>query len=327
MRTLASGRKRALFAATGILALGLAGVADARPGSGSSSGSRGSRTFDAPATTRTAPTTAQPMQRTQTPQTFPQRPGQQPQTAPSGGFGRGLAGGLLGGLVGAGLIGMLFGGGFSGGLGGFSSFLGLLLQLALIGGLAMLAMRYFRRRQEPALAGQGPMARSGLGFPGPQGGPVPQGGMGFGGGPARPAAPRGEPITIGPADYSAFERVLGEVNAAYSRGDVAALWTLATSEMAGYFQEELNDNARQGVVNTTANVRLLQGDLAEAWREGPAEYATVAMRFQLTDVTVERATGRVVAGDANRPQEVTEVWTFRRDAGGPWKLSAIQQTA
>ena len=28
-----------------------------------------------------------------------------------------------------------------------------------------------------------------------------------------------------------------------------------------------------------------------------------------------------------RPEEVTEVWTFRRDNGGPWKVSAIQQAA
>src|SRR3712207_7461286 len=58
----------------------------------------------------------------------------------------------------------------------------------------------------------------------------------------------------------------------------AALWGLATPEMAGYIQEELNENASNGVVNTVANVRLVQGDLAEAWREGESDYATVAMR-------------------------------------------------
>jgi predicted lipid-binding transport protein (Tim44 family) len=95
--------------------------------------------------------------------------------------------------------------------------------------------------------------------------------------------------------------------------------------MAGYIQEEINENARNGVVNTVSNVRLVQGDLAEAWREGGTDYATVAMRYALTDVTTEKATGRIVDGDPNRVSEVTEIWTFRRDAGGPWKLSAIQQ--
>jgi predicted lipid-binding transport protein (Tim44 family) len=96
--------------------------------------------------------------------------------------------------------------------------------------------------------------------------------------------------------------------------------------MAGYLQEELNENARNGVINKSSNVRLLQGDLAEAWREGEADYATVAMRFSMNDTTVDKATGRVVAGDPNSPLEATEIWTFRRDRGGPWKLSAIQQS-
>ena len=50
------------------------------------------------------------------------------------------------------------------------------------------------------------------------------------------------------------------------------------------------------------------------------------MRFSLIDQTVERASGRVVEGDPVRPVEATELWTFRRAPGGPWLLSAIQQT-
>ena len=62
-------------------------------------------------------------------------------------------------------------------------------------------------------------------------------------------------------------------------------------------------------------------------REGATDYASVAMRYSLKDVILDRTTGRVVDGDRDRPQEVTEVWTFRRDNGGPWKVSAIQQAA
>ena len=63
--------------------------------------------------------------------------------------------------------------------------------------------------------------------------------------------------------------------------------SLATAEMASYFGEELSANASKGVINRVADVKLLQGDLAEAWREGEAEYATVAMRYSLNDTTVE----------------------------------------
>ncbi len=109
---------------------------------------------------------------------------------------------------------------------------------------------------------------------------------------------------------------------AYGREDVAAIWTLATPEMAGYFQEELNENARDGVINKVSRVQLLSGDLAEAWREGATDYATVAMRYAITEQVTESASGKVVSGGSD---EVTEIWTFRRDHGGPWKLSAVQQ--
>ena len=331
-----SRRGRFALALAGVLALGMAGIAEARPGGKSGGfGSRGSRTFDAPAATRTAPSTAAPIQRSQTTpgQIQQQRPGAPVGQAaqPSRGFGFG--GGLMAGLLGAGLLGALFGSGFFGGLGGLASMLGLLLQVALIGGLIYLALRFFRRRSEPqpAYAGPGGYERSALGGMGPTGGGMGAGlggraGLGAGTGAAN--APvrreRSDELGIGPADYGAFEKTLHGVQTAYGREDVAALWTLATPEMAGYVQEELNENARNNAINKISDVRLLQGDLAEAWREGPTDYATVAMRYALKDVTLDRTTGRVLDGDRDNPQEVTELWTFRRDQGGPWKVSAIQ---
>ncbi len=68
------------------------------------------------------------------------------------------------------------------------------------------------------------------------------------------------------------------------------------------------------------------GDLPEGWREGTTDYATVAMRFSSINALTERATGRIVEGDASKPQEATELWTFRREPGGAWQLSAIQQS-
>jgi len=93
--------------------------------------------------------------------------------------------------------------------------------------------------------------------------------------------------------------------------------------MLSYFSEQLSENASRSLVNRVSGVKLLQGDLAEAWREGNVEYATVAMRFALTDSMVERSSGRTVEGGS--PGEVTEVWTFMRTRGGHWLLSAIQQ--
>jgi predicted lipid-binding transport protein (Tim44 family) len=53
------------------------------------------------------------------------------------------------------------------------------------------------------------------------------------------------------------------------------------------------------------------------------------MRYAITEQVIERASGKAVAvaGEPEKTEEVTEVWTFRRDNGAPWKLSAIQQVA
>jgi len=294
-------------------------AADARVGGGMGSGSRGSRTFSAPPSTSTAPGTAAPMNRTFS---QPSGPSMGTPAATSGGLfgrggaGRGLLGGLAAGFLGAGLLGMLFGGGLFSGLGGLSSILGLLLQIGLIVLVVRLAMSWWQRRNAPAEAyaggpaagpaGPQPNARSGFGF-------------GLGGGSSN------APVEIAPADYEAFERLLGDIQAAWSNEDIAKLHTLATPEMVSYFTKDLEQNKANNDINKVSNVKLLQGDLAEAWREGDSEYATVAMRFSLVDKTLERGSGRLVAG-SEQPIEVTEVWTFVRQRGGNWELSAIQQT-
>ena len=66
-----------------------------------------------------------------------------------------MLGGLAAGLLGAGLIGMLMGDGFLGGLAGFASILGLLLQVALIGGVGFLLYRWWQRRSQPQPAYSG----------------------------------------------------------------------------------------------------------------------------------------------------------------------------
>jgi predicted lipid-binding transport protein (Tim44 family) len=285
-----------------------AGDAYARAGGGFSAGSRGMRTFSMPSTTRTAPSAA-PIQRSVT------QPGRR--TAPLGTtarrpglFGGGLFGGLAAGFLGAGLFGLLFGHGFFGGMGGFASLLGLVLQLALIYFIARLAIGWWQRRNAPAFAGAG--APAGMGAQ-----PFTPMGL-FGGGAA--SAP---PLNVTDTDYAAFERRLVDIQAAYSAEDINALRRLVTPEMLSYFSEQFSENASRGLVNRVSDVRLLQGDLSEAWREGDSEYATVAMRFALTDSMLDRSTRRVVEGGS--PAEVTEIWTFMRAPGGEWILSAIQQ--
>jgi predicted lipid-binding transport protein (Tim44 family) len=290
-------------------------AADARAGGGFGSGSRGSRSFAPPPSTSTAPGAAQPFNRTYSqPGANMGSPGMNSGGLFNrGGMGRGLLGGLAAGFLGAGLFGLLFGGGMFSGLGGLSSILGLLLQIGLIVLVVRLAMSWWQRRQTPAAAYAG--------GPAPGVGPQPnyRTGTGFGLGSAS------APLEIQAADYEAFERLLGEVQTAWSNEDIARLHMLATPEMVSYFSKDLEENKARNVVNKVTNVKLLQGDLAEAWREGESDYATVAMRFALVDQMLDRNTGQPVGG-GEQPQEATEVWTFVRQRGGNWELSAIQQT-
>lgn len=287
----------------------VAADANARAGGGFSGGSRGARTFSAPPSTQSAPNAAAPMQRTLT---QPGKTNTVGQTAARPGlFGGGLMGGLAAGFLGAGLFGLLFGHGFFGGMGGFASLIGLVLQIVLVVIVARLLFAWWQRRNAPAPAYANAQPTTDHSFSG-------LGGM-FGAN--TPTSPK---ATIEKSDYDDFERLLSDVQAAYSNEDLNALRAKVTPEMLSYFSEQLSENASRGLVNKVTDVRLEQGDLAEAWSEGSADYATVAMRFSLNDRMVDRATGRDVEG--NGPGEATELWTFMRGRGGGWLLSAIQQT-
>lgn len=148
---------------------------------------------------------------------------------------------------------------------------------------------------------------------------------------ANGSAPASAPaLTIGAGDLDSFERLLEEIQTAYGREDVARLAAMTTPEILARFSQELTDNAKQGLRNDISDVKLLQGDLSEAWRENSSDYATVAIRFSPVDVTVDRTTGQVVSGDRPRTTQATELWTFRRDdrtRTDGWQLSAIQQAA
>lgn len=309
----------------GVVALGTAMLvasmpsdADARRGGGGF-GSRGSKTFTAPPATNTAPKATAPINKSITQPGAPSATANQA-TRPGVGaaqqasrFG-GLRGLLMGGLFAAALAGIF-------GMGALASIAGFLLQMLLVGGIIFLLFRLFRGgfggarpatataavSSGPAYAGRNPMdvlKRSG--------------GTGMG---------ASDELKIGPSDYDAFERLLGEVQMAYGRNDVDALGKLLTPEMLSYFAGELDDNAKKGLLNVVSDVQLIQGDLSEAWREQDLEYATVALRYSLVDATIESASGRVVEGSRTEPTELTEVWTFARPVRGAasqWELSAVQ---
>ena len=356
-------RFKGLFA---VAALGIAvsfvavDMAEARRASGGF-GSRGTRTYSAPPSTSTAPGQTAPINRSMTPNTNqaapsaaqPARPGAQAPQQSRGLFG-GMMGGLMGGLLMGGLFGMLLGGGF----GGMAGFFGMLLQVALIGLLVMLAMRFFasRRQGQPAYGAAGGSQRRDHPGSSYNGGSQPgsaassfkipkigalagaAGGVAANAATAKPAphapAPHanamseGDEIGITQGDLETFQNMLEDVQAAYAAEDYGTLRKLTTPEAMSYLAEELSDNATSGVKNDVRDVTLLQGDVAEAWHEEGQDYATVAMRYSAIDVMRDRTSGKVIEGDEHQPSEAVEMWTFvRRPGNDNWQVAAIQAAA
>lgn len=309
------------FLSIGLIAGPLALHADARPGQGGSMGSRGSRTWSAPPPTRTAPYSATPMERSITPRTAPS-PNYGPQTAPftrpaapfaQSGVRHPFLTGFAGGFLGAGLFGLLSGHGFFGGMHSFFSLIGLMLQVAFVVMIVMWLVRRFT----------GNKSSGGSGFSMGAGGVANSPGVTPG---AIPSAGGNAALQINTADYQAFQQTLMDIQTAWNQQNIAAMQQMATPEMVSYFNEQLSALASQGARNVVSDVHFIQGDLAEAWRENGMDFATVAMRYSLIDLTTN-AMGQVIQGSSTEPVNITELWTFTRPSrGGRWLLSAIQQT-
>lgn len=273
--------------------------ADARPGGGYSIGSRGGRTYSAPPPTRTSPFAVRPMDRSAAQSAAPYGT---MANRPYGGAYNGypqrhpFMTGFVGGLLGAGLFGLLSSHGLFWGFHGLTSLIGFLFQVAIIGAIVLWLLRRL-----------GGASRR-----------IPSGSVASGGG--------NTTVTITPDDYRAFQRLLIDIQAAWSSQNLRALSTMATPEMVSIFNEQLSEYASRGARNVTSGVQFQQGDLSEAWRERNLTYATVAMRYSLFDITTDMS-GNVIDGSSTERLTVTELWTFvKADGQGNWVLSAIQQT-
>jgi len=300
--------------------LTLAGVDAAEARGGGSFGSRGMRTFQTvPQTqTQTLPRNTAPVTNTTTPRKATQPAAGAQQAQRNGMFGGGLGGWIMGGLLFGGLFGLMFGTGF-GGIGGV---LALVIQLAVLAFLLRWLFRRFgaqpqtangARYEETTLrrdwqGGGGPAARASS---------APRSA-------ASQRAGRRDEIGVTDADLGVFEQRLTQLQDAYSREDLARLRAITTPEVFDYLVRELETSHTRGQRNEVFDVRLLEGDVAEAWREGDRDYVTTALRYESRDVMRDRHTGAIVSGE-DRPIERTEVWTFVRRRGGEWLLSAIQE--
>lgn len=311
-----------------------------RFGGGSSSGSRGSRSFSTPREAAPRTDMNQSMSRQSTP-------------AQQGGglsrFGSGLMGGIGGFLLG-GMLGSLLFGGAGGGFG--------LLEILLIGAAIWFGLRLLGRRGAPQTQ------------PGPHAQPLPAGSDGssarinlekapyrtepgsdtasrfqgsdlprtfsMGGGDA--ATP--DEVSAGLARIMAMDPAFNEeqflagarsafqqIQGAWSDWSVERLRPVLTDRMWEMIQHQARERQNAGRRDIVEKIRFESAAITEAWQEAGEDWLTVRFLVDMVEYETDVA-GRILSGDPNRPVRIEEFWTFCRPVGtrNPnWFLSAVQQ--
>jgi predicted lipid-binding transport protein (Tim44 family) len=339
-------RQRAIRLGAGVVAAllvySLTGLAEARVGGGRSSGSRGSRSFSAPARPstpspgnafgqRSAPSASPYSQRQENPYS---RPTPFPQTSPygGGGFWRSVGGGLLGGFLGSMLfrsLGFASYGGYGGSGGGWGG--PGLFDLLLLGLLGYVVYRFWKkgsnRPGEYTDAEWRPVSRDDdnryeipettENLP-----PASRSDLVRGIEQLHALDPDFDPARFCDHAMDFFFRL----QAAWSARDLSPVRALLTDELYAQLQAEIDQLKRDRKINHVENIAVRTCELTEAWQEVGQDFATVYFYANCLDYDVDEAAGEVVRGSKLEPTKFEEYWTFTRPAGrNPWMLSAITQ--
>jgi predicted lipid-binding transport protein (Tim44 family) len=318
-------RSIAWIALIGLTMLPALWAADAwaRAGGGSSSGSRGSRSYSAPAAPSSSPGSSSVSRPTPPPPTSYQQPVSRP------GWGGMLGGLLLGGALGA----LLFGGGFGhGGIG--------LLEILLVAGLAYVAFSFMRRRAATA-ATAAPAGYADPGRPPTSWRPEPQtpspaqstmvasapaagadADLARGVAHIRQMDPGFDPARFGEPASDVFFRVQG----AWMARDMSSVRAVLTEELHATMQAQCDQLRAQRRINRLENIAVRSVEVTEAWQESGQDFVTVRFLANLLDFTTDESGSRVIDGSRTEPVKFEEYWTFTRPVGpGGWRLTAIQQ--
>jgi predicted lipid-binding transport protein (Tim44 family) len=113
---------------------------------------------------------------------------------------------------------------------------------------------------------------------------------------------------------------------AFAEGNRKTLKNLLNSEVYDGFNGAIAERERRGEQIDQSFVGIKSADLVEAELKGGIAHLTVKFVSELISATRDRA-GVVISGDPKRIREVTDIWTFARDAASRdpnWKLIATQ---
>ncbi len=113
---------------------------------------------------------------------------------------------------------------------------------------------------------------------------------------------------------------------AYAEGDKRTLRNLLSREVYEGFEAAINDREKRGDAVESRFVSIDKASITGAELRGRSVQITVRFQSKLISATRNKA-GEVIDGNAESVTDVTDVWTFARDASSRdpnWKLVATE---
>lgn len=121
---------------------------------------------------------------------------------------------------------------------------------------------------------------------------------------------------------AAYEMIVN----AYAEGDRRTLKNMLSRDVYEGFETVIAEREKRGETVETRFVSIEIAEIAGAEVRGRSTQVTVRFVSQLVSVTRDKE-GNVVEGNAEKVSEVTDVWTFAREAASRdpnWKLVATE---
>jgi predicted lipid-binding transport protein (Tim44 family) len=121
---------------------------------------------------------------------------------------------------------------------------------------------------------------------------------------------------------TAYEMIVN----AYAEGDRRSLKNLLAREVYDGFENAITEREKKGETVENRFVSIDEAEITHAELRGRAVQLTVRFHSKLVSATRDK-NGNVVDGSADKVTDVTDVWTFARDASSRdpnWKLVATE---
>jgi predicted lipid-binding transport protein (Tim44 family) len=121
---------------------------------------------------------------------------------------------------------------------------------------------------------------------------------------------------------SAYEMIVN----AYAEGDRRTLRGLLSREVCENFESAIDAREKRGETMESRFVAIEDAEIAGAEVRNKTLQVTVRFSSQLVSATRDKA-GNVIDGSADKVTDITDVWTFARDANSRdpnWKLIATE---